>query len=92
MAKVIAKKFDSHKTRTPGFSFKKDDESGNYRKVTFEYEFNEVTNKSKKISENISSNLYKLSDCTDYDHHMILSGPGGTEHKLYFKEINDNPN
>jgi hypothetical protein len=90
MAKCIARKFEAHKSKSSVLGFKKDDETGLYKKITQNFIHDNLLNTSKKDGkEVISENNYRISDESNYDHMFEVSGPDNKNVVIYFKEVQD---
>ena len=88
MAKVIARKPDAHTSDLKSISFKKDDESGFYRKIELDTKCDHLEYKTKKSSKpRISENLYKISDKSNWDYKFEVTGLDNLPHTIYFKEL-----
>jgi len=89
MAKVTARKAGAHLSESTSISFKKDPETGFYRKIEQDTRSNHLEHTTKKKGKGrVSEALYRLSDSSDWDYKFDLTGPDNKPHTIYFKEIN----
>lgn len=86
MGKEKPRKPDAHISPAKSISFSKDDETGLFRKIEQNYTANHLDHTTKKSGKaSVNEELYALSTEDDYEYMFEVSGPGGKQHKLYFK-------
>jgi len=88
MAKVIARKPDAHLSEVKSVSFKRDDETGLYKKIEQEMQCDHLEYKTKKSTKpRVSPNMYKISDSSNWDYKFDITGTDGKPQTIYFKEV-----
>ena len=87
MAKIVPRDPDAITSEGKSISFQKDDESGHFRKVELTTSYNHLDYTTKKGKKEVSKNLYKLSDKSNFDYKFELTDPSGKPQTIYFKKI-----
>ena len=88
MAKVIPRDPDANTSKSNSVSFKKDDESGLFKKITLETNYNHLDYTTKKEKPKISEYLYDIGNQENYDYKFDVTGPSGNIQTIYFKKTN----
>ncbi len=87
MAKVIARKPGVHKSDSKSISFKKDPETGLFKKVEHDIRCYHLEHKSKKIGKpEISEEWYEIGDEDNWDYKFDVSAPNNKMVTLFFKK------
>lgn len=88
MAKCRAHRAGYNKHITESIHWKRDEETGHYRRITQEYIHDIVEGTTKKNGKPVTSeNLFMLSTDDDHEYTMSYTGADGNDATLYFKEI-----
>ena len=87
MARVIPRDPDAISSDGKGISFSKDDETGLFRKVESIVNYNLVDYTKKKKKIEVSENLYKISDESNWDYKFEVTNPSGKLQTIYYKEV-----
>lgn len=90
MAKPIARKPDAHKSESTSLSFKKDPETGYYRKIEQKLRYHHLDHVTKKIGKPVvHEDFYEISTQDDFDHKFSVTGPDGKPFVLYLKKLEE---
>jgi hypothetical protein len=88
LAKCRAHKAGHHTHVTESIHWKRDTETGHYRRITQEYLHHILEGTTKKNGKPITSeNLFMVSTEDSYEHTMSYTGADGKDAIIYFKEI-----
>tara|TARA_B100001094_G_scaffold51531_1_gene47017 strand:+ start:887 stop:1165 length:279 start_codon:yes stop_codon:yes gene_type:complete len=92
MAKCIARRRGIHTSNGTSISFKKDDETGFYRKIEHDIRMKHLEHSTKTSGKpRVSEELYSLGNEDDWDYKFEVTGFDGKPQTIYFvesKEVN----
>jgi hypothetical protein len=87
MARVIARKPGAHKSEGTSIAFKKDPDTGLYRKIEHDTRTYHLEHKTKKTGKpRVSDEWYELGSENDWEFKFDVTGINGEPHTIYFRQ------